>query len=186
MKLCILSDSHDNRALLAKAVEDAKARGAQAVLHCGDVVAPTTLRVLLKIGLPVHVIHGNNSGDVVSLCKLNKEHPDTILYHGQDADLTLGGCRVFVVHYPHYAHAMALTGDYDIVCCGHDHRTSITPYQTVKGTTATVINPGTVGGVGAEPTYILADLATREFTIHTVPIDPVQVVNRTPVTPHHA
>ena len=44
MKLCILSDSHDNRRLLDHAVADAKARGAEAVLHCGDVVAPTTLR----------------------------------------------------------------------------------------------------------------------------------------------
>ncbi|MBI3563322.1 MAG: metallophosphoesterase family protein [Gammaproteobacteria bacterium] len=184
MKLCILSDSHDNRALLGLAVEDAKAKGASVVLHCGDVVAPTTLRVLLKIGLPVHVIHGNNSGDLVNLCKLSKEQPEVIHYHGQDASLTLDGCRVFIVHYPHYAHAMALTGDYDIVCCGHDHRSDITHYQTVKGTTATVINPGTVGGVGAEPTYVLADLVSREFTLHTVPVKADQVVNRAPVTPH--
>lgn len=185
MKLCILSDSHDNRALLGKAVEDAKNLGASAVLHCGDVVAPTTLRVLLKIGLPVHVIHGNNTGDLVSLCKLSKEHAQVLHYYGQDASLTLAECRIFAVHFPHYAHAMALTGDYDIVCCGHDHKTSITHYQTVKGTTATVINPGTVGGVGAEPTYILADLIRREYTIHTVPVEPLQVVNRSPVTPHH-
>ena len=46
MKLAIVSDSHDNRTLLEAAVRDAKARGAEAVLHCGDVVAPSTLNVL--------------------------------------------------------------------------------------------------------------------------------------------
>ena len=48
MKICILSDSHDNLALLDSAVEDAQTRGAEAVLHCGDVVAPSTLQVVQK------------------------------------------------------------------------------------------------------------------------------------------
>ena len=51
MKICIVSDSHDNRRLLEIAVKDAAQRGAEAVLHCGDVVAPTTLKVLQKYGL---------------------------------------------------------------------------------------------------------------------------------------
>ncbi|MDO9188250.1 MAG: metallophosphoesterase family protein, partial [Sulfurimicrobium sp.] len=63
MKICIISDSHDNRHLMAAAVEAAKERGAEAVIHCGDVVAPTTLKSLQKFGLPVHVIYGNNTGD---------------------------------------------------------------------------------------------------------------------------
>jgi predicted phosphodiesterase len=46
-------------------------------------------------------------------------------YHGQDGVLNLAGRSIFMVHYPHYAQAMALTGDYDIVCCGHDHRVSV-------------------------------------------------------------
>lgn len=62
MKLCILSDSHDHRYLLRAAVEQARRAGAEAVLHCGDVVAPSTLHVLRPLGLPVHVVHGNNTG----------------------------------------------------------------------------------------------------------------------------
>ncbi len=49
MKVCILSDSHDHIPLLDAAVADAKARGAEAVLHCGDVVAPSTLKYLNKV-----------------------------------------------------------------------------------------------------------------------------------------
>ncbi|MBF0218285.1 MAG: metallophosphoesterase family protein [Gammaproteobacteria bacterium] len=41
MKICIVSDSHDNRTMLTRAVSEAKAWGATAVIHCGDVVSPT-------------------------------------------------------------------------------------------------------------------------------------------------
>ncbi|MEJ1340014.1 MAG: metallophosphoesterase family protein, partial [Candidatus Sedimenticola sp. (ex Thyasira tokunagai)] len=55
MKVCILSDSHDHIPLLDAAAAEAKAKGAEAILHCGDVVAPSTLKCLNKHGLPVHV-----------------------------------------------------------------------------------------------------------------------------------
>ena len=54
MKICIVSDSHDHRGHLAAAVTDAKARGAEAVLHCGDLVAPSTLHAITPLGLPIH------------------------------------------------------------------------------------------------------------------------------------
>ena len=85
MKVCIVSDSHDSRALLATAVHDAKVKGAEVVFHCGDVVAPTTLRCLPSIGLPVHVIHGNNVGDLVAMHYVMNMFPDIINYYGQDA-----------------------------------------------------------------------------------------------------
>ena len=184
MKVCILSDSHDNRRLLGEAVEDARARGAEAVLHCGDVVAPTTLRVLRKYELPVHVIHGNNMGDLYAMSKLSHEPDSVVRYHGQDAMLHLAGRAVFLVHYPHYAEAMALTGDFDLVCCGHDHRASIRQVNHVKGGITHLLNPGTVGGVGAVPTYILADLAGLTFEIREVPTAPGEACNTPPVTVH--
>lgn len=184
MKICIISDSHDNRRLMALAVEDALSRGAEAVLHCGDVVAPTTLRALQKFGLPVHVIHGNNTGDMFNLSRLGAEEGSVIRYYGQDAAIELGGRNIFIVHYPHYAHAMACTGDYDMVCCGHDHRVEIMHVDNVKGTRTLVLNPGTVGGVGAPPTYIMGDLATMQFEVHDVPAAPNEMTNLTRVASH--
>ncbi|WP_455205990.1 metallophosphoesterase family protein, partial [Kaarinaea lacus] len=100
MKVCIVSDSHDNRKLLDVAVEDAKKAGVEAVLHCGDVVAPTTLRVLQKHGLPVHVIHGNNTGDLFNMAQLSNEPESVVNFYGQDAGIELAGKRIFLVHYP--------------------------------------------------------------------------------------
>ena len=169
MKICLISDSHDNRPLMAAAVAEAKELGASTVLHAGDVVAPTALRILQKFGLPVHVIHGNNMGDTCGMFMLAQEPGSIIHYHGQDAGITLSGCRIFIVHYPHYAKAMALTGDWDVVCCGHDHRSAIKTINHVKGGKTLLLNPGTVAGIGAHATYIFGDLKTREFEIRKVP-----------------
>ena len=57
-------------------------------------------RAALEVGLPMHVIHGNNLGDPVSLSRWARERPGMLHYHGPDARLELGGRRVFVVHYP--------------------------------------------------------------------------------------
>ncbi len=169
MKICIVSDSHDRRDMLAAAVGEARDLGAQAVLHCGDVIAPTALRPLQQFGLPVHVIHGNNSGDTYAMFMLAQEPESVIHYHGMDAGLELGGRRIFIVHYPHYAEAMALTGDWDIVCCGHDHRAAITPVQNMQQEKTLILNPGTVAGIGPCASYIMGDLETLEFEIRQVP-----------------
>jgi uncharacterized protein len=185
MKICIVSDSHDNRKLLDVAVQDAKSRGAEAVLHCGDVVAPTTLRVLQKHGLPVHVIHGNNTGDLYSTAKLSHDPESVVHFYGQDAGIELAGKKIFMVHYPHYARAMGTTGDWDMVCCGHDHKAEIDSIPTIKNSHTLFINPGTVGGVGAKPTYVFGDLADMKFDICEVPVQEDMAYNMPHVTLHN-
>lgn len=170
MKICLVSDSHDHRRLLAAAVTEAKDLGAQIVLHCGDLVAPSTLHAITRLGLPIHVIHGNNAGDLFHLSRLAHESNGQIRYYGQDATLTLAGKKIFMVHYPHYAKAMAATGDYDLVCNGHEHKARIEQIANVKGGTTLRLDPGTVAGIGARPTYILGDLEKMQFEIRDVPL----------------
>jgi len=171
MKICIVSDSHDHRPLLEAAVRAAKGQGAEAVLHCGDVVSPSTLSVLKPLGLPVHVIHGNNTGDLYMMARIANKPGNRVTFYGQDAALELGGCRIFLVHYPHYAKAMATTGDYDLVCCGHDHEARIETVSDIKGGTTLVVNPGSVGGVAAPATYVLGDLETMAFELQDVVVN---------------
>ena len=184
MKICIVSDSHDNRRLLDIAVKDAKQRGAEAVIHCGDVVAPTTLKVLQQYGLPVHVVHGNNIGDPMATAQLSFDPESVVTYYGQDAGIELAKRKIFIVHYPHYARAMGTTGDWDLVCCGHDHCAEIDTITTVKNTETVFINPGTVAGVGASPTYVMGNLADMTFEIVAVPVDPNLAYNMPHVTAH--
>lgn len=170
MKICIVSDSHDRGPLLAKAIEAARADGAEAVLHCGDIIGGNTLKASLKLGLPIHAVHGNNLGDPVSIARMACHSDGLLNYHGHDAMITLGGRRIFVTHYPHYGHAMACTGDYDLVCCGHSHEPEIRQQDNVKGGKTWLVNPGTVAGLGApQATWIIGDLATLTFELRPTP-----------------
>lgn len=166
MKICIVSDSHDRADALASAVRDAAAQGAAAVIHCGDLIGAHTLRPAMALGLPLHLIHGNNLGDPVALHNLSRASDSLIQYHGADARVELGGRRIFVVHYHEYGYAMACTGDWDLVCCGHSHAAGVEHVANVKGGKTWLVNPGTVAGLAAPATWVLGDLATMRFETH--------------------
>lgn len=168
MKICIVSDSHDRADALLAAVAAARAEGAQAVLHCGDVIGANTLRPLLEQGLPVHVVHGNNVGDVGGMSRLAAESGGNIVYHGGEADFRLAGRRVYITHLPHQARGMACTGDYDLVCCGHTHEPDVQRQPNIEGGQTWLVNPGTVAGLGGPARWILADLACMEFEIRAL------------------
>lgn len=168
MKICIVSDSHDRAPQLAAAVAEAREAGAEAVVHCGDVIGAMTLRPLLDLGLRLHVVHGNNLGDAAAMWNLASSSGGLLTYHGQDADLRFADRRIFVTHYPHYGHALACTGDYDVVCCGHSHQASIARQPNIGGGETWLLNPGTVAGLGAPATWMLADLTHLKFEVRHV------------------
>lgn len=168
MKICIVSDSHDRADALAQAVREAKALGAEAVIHCGDLIGAQTVKPALAHGLPVHLIHGNNVGDTQALHRQSRMSGGQLQYHGADARLELSGRRVFVVHYDDYGYAMACTGEWDLVCCGHSHRAEARAVASVKGTQGWLVNPGTVAGLSAPATWMLADLASMRFDIRAL------------------
>jgi putative phosphoesterase len=172
MKVCVVSDSHDRAPDLAAAVRAGKAAGAEVVIHCGDVIGAQTLKPLLALGLPVHLVHGNNLGDPVMLTRVCADSGGVLTYHGADAMLTLSGRRIFVTHYPHYARGIACTGDYDVVFYGHSHETAVAAQPNIGGGTTWLVNPGTVAGLAARPTWILADLPALTFAIHPVVLAP--------------
>ncbi len=156
--------------MLARAIEAAKNLGAEAVIHCGDIIGGNTLKASIEHGLPIHAVHGNNLGDPVAISRLAWQSNGLLHYHGQDGDLVLGGRRIFITHYPHYAHAMACTGDYDLVCCGHSHEPETRRQINVAGGETWIVNPGTVAGLGAPAaTWILGDLPSLTFEVRPTP-----------------
>ncbi|MDA0274969.1 MAG: metallophosphoesterase family protein [Proteobacteria bacterium] len=168
MKICLVSDSHDRADAIELAVREAKARGAEVVIHCGDLIGAQTVKPTLAHGLPVHLIHGNNIGDTQALHFQMQKSGGLLRYHGPDARLELGGRRIFVVHYPEYGHAMACTGDWDLVCCGHSHAAAVEQVANVKGSRTWLVNPGTVAGLAAPATWVLGDLAAMRFEVFSM------------------
>lgn len=168
MKIAVVSDSHDHGDLLVRAIEMARDWGAQAVLHCGDVIGANTLRRAMDFGLPMHVVHGNNLGDIPAMSRLAHESRGALVYYGGEAAIELGQRRLFMIHYPHLAQAMALTGDYDAVFCGHSHSAAIERVAHVRGGHTWLVNPGTVAGFGEPRTFVLGDLTALSFTLRSL------------------
>ncbi|BCK87712.1 hypothetical protein MIZ01_1503 [Sideroxyarcus emersonii] len=176
MKICIVSDSHDHSSPLAEAIVEAQSSGAQAVIHCGDLIGANTLRASLKLGLPIHAVHGNNIGDIAALYRMMAKSAGLFIYHGQEATLELGGRKIFVTHMPHHGQAFACTGNYDLVCHGHSHTAHIGMQANVNGGKSWLVNPGSVAGIDAPgvqaaPTWILGDLEHMHFEIRTLQQD---------------
>jgi predicted phosphodiesterase len=86
MKICIVSDSHDRAEPLAAAVNQAKSAGAQAVIHCGDLISANTLRASIKLGVPLHVVHGNNLGDAMAMHKMMAKSGGMLTYRWQGSE----------------------------------------------------------------------------------------------------
>ncbi|TNF91489.1 MAG: metallophosphoesterase [Gammaproteobacteria bacterium] len=160
MKIAVVSDSHDDRARFRQATLQAKENGAEAILHCGDIVAPSTLMESKAAGLPVHAIHGNNTGDLVMMSHVTNRPDSHLNYYGQDAELELHSRKIFLVHYPHYARAMARTGEYDIVCYGHDHHYHEEWLANMTGNKTLLLNPGSVAGLDGPASFMMLDLDT--------------------------
>jgi hypothetical protein len=174
MKVCIVSDSHDRSDALVYAINAAKDEGAQAVIHCGDLIGANTMRASLKLGLPIHTVHGNNLGDISALYRMMKNNPGVFTYYGEEAVLELGGRKIFITHMPNHGHAFACTGDYDLVCHGHSHAAHVGLQKHVKDGECWLVNPGSVAGIDAPgvkaiPTWILGDLSNMSFEIRKLP-----------------
>lgn len=158
MRIAVMSDSHDNVWKLAEALE--KMEGAEAVIHCGDLIAPFVIK---RIGealpeTPVHIVWGNNDGDTHLLTEV-ADGFENVHLHGQQARLELGEWRVGVSHYPAIARDMAASGGYDLVCYGHDH----TAHEEMVGD-CLLLNPGEVMGLNGRSSFAWVDTEIGEVT----------------------
>ncbi|NJM08723.1 metallophosphoesterase family protein [Candidatus Gracilibacteria bacterium] len=128
MKLAILSDIHDQvwnlRAALAH-ISDAQV---DTVLCCGDLCSPFVVGILASgFPGPIHAVSGNNEGDwrqiMVNAASANtsRKADAQIVFHGQFFAATFDNIAVAVNHYPEIALPIAASGQYDLVCFGHNH-----------------------------------------------------------------
>lgn len=159
-RIAILSDSHDHIANLTHVLEAANAAGASVLLHCGDLCAPFVLNLIgERFQGAVHVVFGNNDGDGRLLQAIASSHAHVTL-HGVYAELAIDGRQIAMIHYPEPARRIAQSGQFDLVCYGHDHNKLLE--QVGKGW---LLNSGEVLGMKGQATWALYDTATGEAAI---------------------
>ena len=155
MLVAVLSDVHDNIWNLEKAL--AELTEAEALIFCGDLCAPFSLEMLAEgFSGPVHVVLGNNDGDLLMLSAIASRVPNVSLYT-MLGRLNMNGREIAFTHYPALAEELVSSGRYDAVFSGHTHR-----YQHQRQGRTLWVNPGEVMGRYGEPGYVLYDTSTGE------------------------
>jgi hypothetical protein len=164
MRIAVLSDIHDNVWNLAAALE--AVRDADALICCGDLCSPFIVHQLGRgFSRPIHVVLGNNDGDLYRIAA-NARQYDHLQIHGELFRGEFAGRRVAVNHYDGIARAIAASGEFDVVCYGHNHVYSV---ERIGRTLA--LNPGAIMGAVFSPdgrgtdvpsTFAIYDTATGE------------------------
>jgi putative phosphoesterase len=123
IRIGVISDTHG--LLRPEAVE--KLAHVEQIIHAGDIGSPDVIAGLLKIA-PVVAIRGNNDkGEWAS------DIPN-------DAVVTLGGRRIYVLHNVDELDLDPAAAGFDVVVSGHSHRPGA---ETKDG--VLYLNPGSAG-----------------------------------------
>jgi len=163
MRLAILSDIHDNVWKLEGAI--GRARGADAMICCGDLCSPFIVHQLGRgFAGPIHIVFGNNDGDLFRITA-NAAKYTQIRIHGEMMRGEFGGKRIAANHYDNIARAIAASGEYDVVCYGHNH-----VYEVSRTGRTLAINPGAVMGATFAADGSCADVAST-FVIYDTQTD---------------
>jgi len=150
MLIGVLSDTHDNLPKVRDALDVFRQRGVEHVLHAGDLVAPFTMRVLVRSGLPLVAVFGNNDGERKGLSKACET-----IYEGPHV-MQLAGRRIVLAHEPETL-VPEVTAGADLIIHGHNH------IPGVEAGLPKILNPGECGGwLSGKCTAAVVDLATLE------------------------
>jgi putative phosphoesterase len=156
----ILSDTHDNRRAIAKAVELFNQRAVGMVFHAGDLISPFTADDFSRLRCEMVAVFGNNDGERIglyhTLSKLGtiSKGPKKTGYHGK---------RFVLMHEPTCIEELSASRQVDVIIYGHTHEIDIRKGETV------IINPGEAGGwLTGRATVALLDLATMDVEIERV------------------
>ena len=135
MLIGVLSDTHGRADITRRAVDLLKSKGAELLIHCGDVGGPQVLDAML--GLPASFVLGNCDDDVYTL----KQHAATlgIRFYDRLGRLTAGDKIVTFLHGDDSAKMKSLLDaqDCDLLLHGHTHIADIHDVGRIR-----VINPG--------------------------------------------
>ncbi len=161
IKLGIISDTHDNLDLVREAVEFFEGR-VDAVIHCGDMVAPFTAE-LFDSGFDFYAVRGNNEGE----WNLKETVEEFGEFFNNVAELEFSGKRIAVYHgtEEELVEGLVESGKYEYVLRGHTHSKKI---QEESGTIE--INPGGIRLPGQDEEFHVAtlDLETGDIDFHRI------------------
>ena len=160
MQVGIVSDTHDDGDVVEQAVRTFERAGVEAVIHCGDVVAPFSASPF-ESEFDFYAARGNNDGE----WSLQNVVGAFGTYLGEMGELTLGGAEFAVYHGTSEPIVEALLdcGSYDYVCRGHTHERV---HEDRNGTVH--LNPGgiPIPQAPGTPAAVVVETDTGDVAFH--------------------
>ncbi len=154
MKIGIMSDSHDDVALVRRAVEIFNNQEVSLVFHAGDIFSPKAAEGFHALQSRFVAICGNNDTEWLDLREAFA--PWGQVYQGY-YDVVLDGRRLALMHDLSGLHRLPENKRFDVVIYGHSH------HFDVKKGRSLLLNPGQCShSVQGEATVAVLDLATLE------------------------
>ena len=157
----VMSDSHDNRESVQRAVRLFNETRCELVVHAGDFVAPFAAAELAALTCPLKAVFGNCDGEKKGLKRTIRpfgeiqEAPFLFAWNGE---------RYLLSHLDRPLRSYISQYDVGVIFYGHTHR----PEVRFQGNTL-LINPGETGGwVSGRQTVALFD--PKEKTADIVPL----------------
>ena len=127
LKIALLSDPHREVEYQQEALDFLLSKGAEYIIHAGDLVCVANLEMLKKTGLPYICVFGNNDYSLAHLSNEYRIKKEPYCFKIKETTFKL-------MHLPYY-----LNNDTDVVIFGHTHQ-----FETdYKGDTL-FINPGEI------------------------------------------
>ena len=160
MRIGLVSDTHDNAAQVAAAVDTFEQHAVDTVVHCGDFVAPFSVTPF-DGDWEFYAVRGNNDGEWA----LEATVEEFGTYLGEMGEVTLDGQEIAVYHGTSepIVDALVASGSYDYVVHGHTHEAGT---EEDEGTVR--INPGGISIPPAPSGFSVATLETEsgELDVH--------------------
>ncbi|RAJ17907.1 metallophosphoesterase [Olleya aquimaris] len=156
MKIGIYSDIHDHISNLEKTLHYFKNHNIEHTFFCGDFCSPIPAKVIGNSGVLTHCVFGNGDADRFTIQNLAFNQFSNLKLNSEYAVIELNNKKIVMTHYPFYAKALAKSGEYDLVLCGHTHESNI---ELIDQTW--LINPGEVMGWKGNPSFAVYDFKTN-------------------------
>ncbi len=159
MLVAIMSDSHDHLEQIEKALSICREKKIGAIIHCGDFVAPFSLKLFGEINVPVYGVFGNNDGDRIKMLEYSNTILKNVKLFQRMGEIILDRKKIAFTHYFDIAKPLAMTSSYDLVCFGHSHKWYL---DKIKNTF--LLNPGEIMGKEKKPGFAVYDTYLNEIS----------------------
>jgi putative phosphoesterase len=158
VKIGIISDTHENMPLIAKAVELFNKSKVDLVLHAGDIISPITFKEFKLLKCKLVSIFGNNDGETKMLGEKFSRLGEI---HKGPYELEISDNRILLMHEPDNLESLAGSGRYDVIIYGHTHKVDVRK----QGKTS-VINPGECcGWLSGQSSVAILELPEKKVNI---------------------